>query len=488
MASIDYTPQDGLKIVGHIELPEIKEENKSLQKAGSSVSVLPNGSYQLDLSKKWQIGAVIFYDGVVNHFGMIAVKAQKASSYRFTQEVKRSTKSLERGDLVAFLTNGKIIKDLVPLSSVSNFPWGMILRHVDFYKDIDFDYTINRASGQKGHKSVPVIEQCISLMTSSDEPNMLKALYKRLESFEEDEAKEDYLRKILPCGVQDLFITKYLNHEYAESLLNQNQRYLIEYRSIVSTILKTSINNGDFKTAAIVFATFAGFEESYGDFLVSLNAKANDWPELSAIIESFPKESDGNDFLLDIIRHCPEEMLNSNLLLAAAVVKNNSAYTDYLREDHPEGYNKEFIIKALCGEHSEKGVERILKHIPDSLASEIISEHYRETTVERTYYFSKWQRASALKLASFDIESDADTISQAAVFDEKGNKTEMAESGDLNPVISIINGAEVLIGHNIKEWDIPILKRKGFPIRLGYNGDGGRPLSDTFLLCPKNHP
>ena len=100
MALINNTPKNGLKILGQIELPEIKQENKTLKEEGSAVSVLPNGSYQLDLSQKWQIGAVIFYDGVVNSFGMIAVKAKKSRTYRFTSDVKRGRLPIDRGDLV----------------------------------------------------------------------------------------------------------------------------------------------------------------------------------------------------------------------------------------------------------------------------------------------------------------------------------------------------------------------------------------------------
>lgn len=173
MALTDNAPQNGLKILGQIELPEIKQENKSLQGKGSAVSVLPNGSYQLDLTQKWQIGAVIFYDSVVNSFGMIAVKAKKGRTYRFTSDVKRGRLPIDRGDLVVFLAVGNMVKDLVPIRSVSNLPWSMILRHIDFYEVIEFDYNISKYSGSKGHMSVPVIKGCVSVMKSSDEENFL---------------------------------------------------------------------------------------------------------------------------------------------------------------------------------------------------------------------------------------------------------------------------------------------------------------------------
>ena len=267
MALTDNAPQNGLKILGQIELPEIKQENKSLQGKGSAVSVLPNGSYQLDLTQKWQIGAVIFYDSVVNSFGMIAVKAKKGRTYRFTSDVKRGRLPIDRGDLVVFLAVGNMVKDLVPIRSVSNLPWSMILRHIDFYEVIEFDYNISKYSGSKGHMSVPVIKGCVSVMKSSDEENFLAELYKKLQSFENDELKEAYLKKILPLGIQTFFVKKCLNQEYAASLLNEDSPYLAEYHYVVLAILNGSIEKGDLSTASKIFTSFSGLEKAYDAFL-----------------------------------------------------------------------------------------------------------------------------------------------------------------------------------------------------------------------------
>ena len=299
MALTDNTPQNGLKILGQIELPEIKQENKSLQGKGSAVSVLPNGSYQLDLTQKWQIGAVIFYDGVVNNFGMIAVKAKKARTYRFTSDVKRGRLTLDRGDLVVFRSEGNVVMDLVPIRSTSSLPWSMILRHVDFYEVIDFDYNINKYSGSKGHMSVPVIKGCVAVMSSSDEANLLAELYKKLESFVNDELKEAYLKKILPLGIQTFFVKKCLNQEYAASLLNEDSPYLAEYHYVVLAILNGSIEKGDLSTASKIFTSFSGLEKAYGAFLSALNDKSSDWNVLTAQIKAFQTEDDGNDFFLE---------------------------------------------------------------------------------------------------------------------------------------------------------------------------------------------
>lgn len=464
MALTNDAPQSGLKILGQIELPEIKQENKSLQGKGSAVSVLPNGSYQLDLTKKWQLGAVIFYDGVVNNFGMIAVKAKKARTYRFSSDVKRGRMPLDRGDLVVFLAEGNSVKDLVPIRSASNLPWFMIFRHVDFYEVIEFDYNLGKYSSSKGHMSVPVIKGCVNGMNSSDEPNMLEALYRTLESYDNDEQEEAFLRKILPHGIQSFFIKKCLSPEYAASLLSNNSPYLAEYHFVVSVILNDSIEKGDLTTASQIFSSFSGLDSSYEAFLSALNNKSSDWNTLTAQIMAFPKEEDGNDFFLDILQSDLEIEPTPEVLLASAAVKTTPEYAELLKKANSEEFSKDFIVQSIQAERSVDGKESLLKLLPDDLASEIINESFAGTILEKQYYTSRWRRDSELKYSSFDIESDGKYISQAAVINEKGEVIDNPQSNGLFPIIQAIGKAEVLIGHNIKEWDIPILNSEGFSV------------------------
>ena len=461
-----YSQHEGLKILGKIELPEIKRENKALQGEGSAVSVLPNGSYQLDLSKKWQIGAVIFYDGIVNNFGMVAVKAKKAKTYRFTSEVKRGKMPIDRGDLVVFLAVGNSVRDLVPIRSAINLPWSMILRHIDFYKDIEFDYNISKCSSSKGHMVVPVIEGCIKLVSSSDEQNLLTSLYSWLSSYETDEMKTEYLKKILALGIMPFFIRKCLNQEYAASLLNDDSPYLAEYHLIVSTILAVSIEKGDLTTAAQIFTSFSGLDSSYEAFLSALNNKSSDWNILTAQIRAFQKEDGGNDFFLDILQSNLDIKPTPDVLLASAVVKKTPEYAELLKKADSKEFSKDFVVQSIQAERSIDGKEAILKLLPDNLANEIINESFAGSILEKQYYTSKWKCDSELQVASFDIESDGKTISQAAVINEKGEVIEYPQSNGLFPLFQAIGKAEVLIGHNIKEWDIPILKRDGLSVSV----------------------
>ena len=471
MAQNDNTAPSEIRIVGQIELPEIKQENRELQRLGSTTKVLPNGMYQIDSSQKWQVGAVIFYDATVNEFGMIAVKAKHASAYRFQKAVKRGSASLDRGDLVIFLARGRNVEELIPVRSVANLPWGMILRHVDFYKDIEFEYTIDRVTGRKGSMSVPVIETCLRHAKEADELNMVKTLYRKLRSAETEEIMEEMLRKVFPCGVRKVFEKRCLNMDYAASLMQEENSYMPEYRVVVTTFLKMSIEDGDLATAAKCYVSFNGFDDTYGDFLSALNAKSDDWNALVSLVRSFPVEEDGADFLLDILRSETDEKPTPEVILAAFMVKKTPAggeaalpYEELFRSLPAGTIRKDSMARILETEKTHDGRMAVIDVLPENMVMEIVVESFPDTPLAKSYLRKLWEKASCLDYACIDIESDNEYVSEAASV--CGDKTSEAKSqSELPEVITAIAAADMIIGHNIKEWDLPILGKKGLVVR-----------------------
>ena len=461
----------GLKVVGQIELPEIKQENRDLQRQGSSTTVLPNGMYEINQSQKWQVGAVIFYDAVVNNFGMIAVKAKHASTYRFQKAVKRGSATLDRGDLVIFLTRGKNVEELIPIRNVANLPWGMILRHVDFYKDIEFEYTTDRISGRKGSMSVPVIETCLRHAKEEDELNMVKTLYRKLRSAETEEIMEEMLRKVFPCGIRKVFESRCLNMKYAASLMEEEYSYMSEYRVVVTTLLKMSIEEGDLATAAKCYVSFSGFNDTYDDFLKALNAKSDDWNALVSLVRSFPTEENGADFFRDILQSETEVKPTPEVILAAFMVKKTSdgdqaalTYEKLFRAFPAETIRKDSMASILDSEKTQDGRMAIIDVLPEGMVMEIVVETFPDTPLAKSYLKKLWEKASRLNYACIDIESDKEHVSQAASV--CGDKiSEAASQSELPGVLEAISAADLIIGHNIKEWDLPILKNKGLVVR-----------------------
>ena len=199
-------------------------------------------------------------------------------------------------------------------------------------------------------------------------------------------------------------------------------------------------------------------------FLSALNDKSSDWNVLTAQIKAFQTEDDGNDFFLDILQSELDVKPAPNVLLASAAIKRTPEYAVLLKRANPDGFSKEFVVQAIQAERSVEGKEAVLEILPDDLSCEIVTESFAGSVLERRYLTSRWKRDSKLNFASFDIESDGKQIFQAAVISEKGEIIEDPQSNDLFPIINAIRNAEVLIGHNIKEWDIPILNNKGLSV------------------------
>lgn len=460
-----------LKVLGQIELPEIKQENRTLQNQGSATKVLPNGMYEIDSFRKWQVGAVIFYDGTVNEFGMIAVKAKHASTYRFPKSVKLGNASVDRGDLVIFCAKEQKVVELIPIRNVSNLPWEMILRHVDFYKEIDFDYTIDRVRRTKGHMSVPVIETCLRHTKEAEELNMMKVLYRKLRSAETEEIKEALLRKVLPCGIQKVFVNRCLSIEYAASLQEEENAHFPEYHFVVLTLLKVSIESGDLAVAAKCFVNFSGLEDFYDSFLSALNAKSTDWNELVSVVKSFPAEDDGEDFLRIIVQResmvkpTPEVLLAIILQKRASVGKPAALpYEDIFRSLPADCIGKDFITRILNSERTSEGKVAILGFLPESMSREIVSESFPDTPLAKRFFKGLWEKASQLNYACIDIESDHETISQmASVCGDR--ESEATSPTEIQELLKSIETADIIIGHNIKGWDLPILQQKGLVVK-----------------------
>ena len=277
----------GIKVVGSIELPEIKKENARLEAAGTTTRVLPNGMYVIDQTRKWQVGSIIFFDSQTNHFGKIAIKAKRFSAINFNEASKLSKIHISAGDMVIFCTERGLVKEVIPAWKVSNLPWSMILSHVGFYKEIEFTHTIDRKYNRKQTITVPVIKTFLSYLKEADTPAMLSALYEHLESIESEQEREEYIDEVLGYGVQKVFGEKCLNHEYAESLLAEDSPYLGQYFEIVTAIVRKLIEKGDLAAVAKHYVTFKGLDETYGDFIQALNGMAGDWQKLTVIISAF---------------------------------------------------------------------------------------------------------------------------------------------------------------------------------------------------------
>lgn len=104
---------------------------------------------------------------------------------------------------------------------------------------------------------------------------------------------------------------------------------------------------------------------------------------------------------------------------------------------------------------------QFLNKLDDQFAIDIITNEYRGTELFDLYIGDKWNTLkSEVPYIAFDIESDGTNISQFAFLSEDNIRAYYGDD-QLNSLIRKLKKQEIIVGHNIKQWDLPILESKG---------------------------
>lgn len=113
----------------------------------------------------------------------------------------------------------------------------------------------------------------------------------------------------------------------------------------------------------------------------------------------------------------------------------------------------------------EEGEQTQLIEYIDDVATdfcmELVETHLKDTELHEIYIGQKWKRCQAeVPYVVFDIESDGNNISEFAYLKE-GNVREFSSNNQLPSLGRAISKTAIVVGHNIKQWDLPILNKKG---------------------------
>lgn len=113
----------------------------------------------------------------------------------------------------------------------------------------------------------------------------------------------------------------------------------------------------------------------------------------------------------------------------------------------------------------EEGEQTQLIEYIDDVATdfcmELVETYFKDTELYEIYIGQKWKRCQAeVPYVVFDIESDGNNISEFAYLKE-GNVREFSSNDQLPSLGRAISKTPIVVGHNIKQWDLPILNQKG---------------------------
>lgn len=102
-----------------------------------------------------------------------------------------------------------------------------------------------------------------------------------------------------------------------------------------------------------------------------------------------------------------------------------------------------------------------LRALPQGDYEHIVMEHLKETEIYRDFIKERWdEEKSNMPYIVLDIESDGENISEFAFIYEDHTQTFNNET-QLKALGRRLKKADIVVGHNIRIWDLPILEKKG---------------------------
>lgn len=117
---------------------------------------------------------------------------------------------------------------------------------------------------------------------------------------------------------------------------------------------------------------------------------------------------------------------------------------------------------ALGVKQMEGGQQyQFVSDLPDDIGMEVVCKHFKRTELYNNYIKEKWDICKAeVPYVVFDIESDEEDITQFAYLKDDNLRYYEAEE-QLKSLKRALERTPIVVGHNIKQWDLPILEKKG---------------------------
>ena len=103
---------------------------------------------------------------------------------------------------------------------------------------------------------------------------------------------------------------------------------------------------------------------------------------------------------------------------------------------------------------------QFIQMLPKDIRISIVADFYPKTSIFKSIIGDEWERCKAdIKYVVFDLESDGENITEYA-FKKEGNCRVGTSALQLKSLGRAIQEFPIVVGHNIRQWDLPILKKK----------------------------
>lgn len=113
-------------------------------------------------------------------------------------------------------------------------------------------------------------------------------------------------------------------------------------------------------------------------------------------------------------------------------------------------------------DHNVNEQYKVLQICPESYAIEIVEQFDPSSQLFQLYRSELWQKLKAsIPYVAFDLESDGDAITEFAFRTDENTKVYQGEE-QLGTLLRALKQTEIIVGHRVKQWDIPLLAPKGY--------------------------
>lgn len=211
-----------------------------------------------------------------------------------------------------------------------------------------------------------------------------------------------------------------------------------------------------------------------------INNFAND-DDLSKWLKAVSQSSLSNDSLLTSLFY-----LTNNRNLYASIKEKYQIITHYNEAEVKEVAKflkfafKELTDTELNWIYESLNIDKFkggLQNLPEDTCVQLIgrlseeagikiatSEYFKTTSVFTNFIGEKWEtRKSEIQYVVFDLESDGKTIYEFAFCSEDNMRSYTGED-QIKSLIRNLKKQPIIVGHNIKQWDLPILYKKGLEL------------------------
>lgn len=118
------------------------------------------------------------------------------------------------------------------------------------------------------------------------------------------------------------------------------------------------------------------------------------------------------------------------------------------------------LAESLANHDDDEKIQIILG-LPKDIAIRLVSEQYLDTDIYKQVIGEQWtSMVASLSYVVFDLESDGDNIKEFSFRRESNTRTYTGED-QINSLLRALKKDSIIVGHNIKNWDLKILERKG---------------------------